>query len=968
MDQLGLSSLIEKEDLPQSKANFVVEHFHLPLNAPPRKPPADRLIDRSQMLSRPKGASSREALSQWLSELAYSDQKTYEQLSTPDINVTARPVIPRVIPNVQEVPSATEPPETPLSSASSVRESFSPTPPSHTGPILPTLQSLVPRLGALSKEIQQDLHVHLTHLMRLNRSRREALLAHLNRLAGLTSSESSPEPADALLRWIEGPLSPVQEKALEVYLEEVALLCLGQALLLKAWSDRGIRRWQQQDLSHLNWALSHALKPHVPVDREGWRITRPNLYSWYNPSSPIQKSIWEAFQQWKLTDQGPSLLAGLLRLCRNARPELPELYGYDARFFSALWEQMPHFGFDLSKPCQQGPIQRRRMLFSPTLRDGTMVRTCSPAVHWIGLEAYLYQLLVAELSVLWAGPLSPPLWAHGTGLSVHHREQLSMNWNSPKPSPVLLLQDIEACDLALVLEERPIRTQGRSAEAGLYRAELEPLSYFKKIKDHGTTLGDLQASVALNKLRPGGLLWWVREEPLSSSDGDTLLRSLLERAKLLCEWDFRGIEHSLPLSIPLFPRYLYLFTREVEFEKRNQHHPKSLRVSGQIRSHVEVPLILEDALRHYYDNQKVRGQWKIHEFQSPTAQVEWMERWPDPTEQTALEKMNRLRELSTPLGQLAIVRAIAAKEKSWRSSKALHGLWLKLEQSNHQGQLLAEPLPPTHVEIQEQGFLVFLPGQHWLGPIRLYLESKIVTEWLDFHAEKKRGKWHLKEQTLKYIPIPHCLTKILQGPHPQDPTTEDPHWNQLLGKIKDHPDAVIAELKKQSGEPLKLDHRAAVFVKAAHALEQLQTTQAGLFSMVGKESKIQWRELLAILPPQEKIGFSMHTKIQLTGALPPHLPIHQMQRVHTPRPGILFSTETGLHLTAHTEDTRLVDMLSAQLEDLHHPTWRELTQFITLPRDSELAMATANDILRSHHQQVKKKEEFIELLSSCLTF
>ena len=78
--------------------------------------------------------------------------------------------------------------------------------------------------------------------------------------------------------------------------------------MIKNWSDTGIRRWSESDLGRLNWVLSTTLKPFIPIDREGWQITRPNLYSWYNPSVALQAQIWSTIQNWNMQRDGPHLL------------------------------------------------------------------------------------------------------------------------------------------------------------------------------------------------------------------------------------------------------------------------------------------------------------------------------------------------------------------------------------------------------------------------------------------------------------------------------------------------------------------------------------------------------------------------------------------------------------------------------------------------------------------------------------
>jgi len=251
--------------------------------------------------------------------------------------------------------------------------------------------SFVPTIVTLAQQLREELAQSLHSLMSLNPSRREALSRHLAWLAG----EPAPAAGESLRRWIEGPRSPAQNDALRAYLEEIALVWLGQAILLKAWSDKGVRPWTPGDLKHLNWALSHALKPLLPLHREGWQITRPNLYSWYNPPPALQNEIWTALGNWRLEKEGPELLATALRYSRQAQPAWPELKSYDPRFFSSVWERTRTL-----MPARGTAPPARRTAFSPTLRDGTLIRALPqawaggaragsgdpvPAVDWVGL-------------------------------------------------------------------------------------------------------------------------------------------------------------------------------------------------------------------------------------------------------------------------------------------------------------------------------------------------------------------------------------------------------------------------------------------------------------------------------------------------------------------------------------------------------------------------------------------------------
>jgi hypothetical protein len=858
------------------------------------------------------------------------------------------------------------------------------------------LSAFLPLFLSLKSQILHDLESNLVRLLTLNMSRREAVAQYLDRLSGHTPGPTAmagnTDAAGGLRRWIEGPRSPAQAQALQAYLEEVALITLGQAILLKGWSDRGLRAWSEADLKDLNWAMHAALKPHIPLDRESWQVARQNIYSWYKPSPQVQREIWSALESWKLSNEDPLFIGALLSSAKKACPEFVEPQGYDSRLFKAIWEKMPLFGFDPS--ASSGPLKRHWAVFSPTLRDGAMVRTGPVSVNWIGLEASCFQLMMTELMQLWWGQAAPPLWAIGNGLEVHTRDQLTLSLGSPKPSLLSRIAEMEACDVAFVLEERAIRAQGRSAEAQRFREQVEGVSYFKKLRAPGTTLGDLQACVALSKLRPGGLLWWSREEPLESRDGEGMLNFLLERGKLICEWNLSEITHALPHSPatgaarPLFPKFLYLFIREPRVEERLNNRPVRLSVQGQIRSHVELPILLEDALQGAIRPGGARGQWQVHAQQSPSTQKEWADRWPDPTCQNTVRFVERLREISLPLASATTIRQTPEGDPNrngcWSVHNALHGFWIQATHGPEGRRLVTQPLPRPGKEAQGSGFLILVTDENSIAPLKHYLESATVQQWLEYHCERRGDRWVLNEQSVRWIPVPKMLLRAL-GVGIQDRMNESlgmqgaplplplpGDWERMASQISTHPTLVREALDRLlSQDDPSIDRAqilAELFVRTARTIESLRTSSGPLLNLVTPEGKMRWSQLLKILPKPEITAITLHPRVTLTGSLPLHLPISQIAPTKVPSPGILLSTEAGISMKIHSDMAILLEMIWDQLEGLSSPTWSELLQYLKLPRRIELAETTASDVLRSHGEQTRRIRDLLELLAACSIF
>ncbi len=860
--------------------------------------------------------------------------------------------------------------------------------PAHLPAFVPALISLV---GALRRELEDQP----TRLLQLNPSRRESLVAHLENLASVPSPTRDPQ--QALRSWLDPSRTPTQRAALLAYFDEVALMVLGQAIILKAWSDRGHRRWTLEDLGRLNWALSSTLSPKVPIDREGWQLTRPNLYSWYTPSPPLQREIWETLESWRITDEGPSLLATLLRVGRQNLPEiptLPETSSYDARFFSLVWEMLPKLGLDLTEDLRQTHgFRRKRVVFSPTLRDGTMVRTGPVSIQWTGLERQPFLLLSAELIQLWWGPSAPPLWTQGSGLEVHSRDQLQLQLSSVKPTLFGRIAELEACDFSLVLEERAVRLSTRTLDAHRLREQLEELPYFRKLRSTATSLGTLQACVAISKLRPGGFLLWAREEPLSSVEGHEALGFLLEKGKLLAEWNFSGVEHSLPATAALFPRYVYLFYREPGVTERHAHRPLRVIVRGQLRSHVEVPLLLQESFlalsRNPAQNQlSTRGHWQIRLQLSPTSQKDWSDRWPDALGNDTLRKVETLENASLRLAAFCTVRPTPTGDPKrgglWTVPPQLKGLWLRCEVGTTR-KLLAQPIPEAGQERSGHGWFILFQDEGWSAPLARYLESEILRDWLDQHAERRGNHWVLNDALLRYLPIPRVLLAALGAPvvgvsplRPPEPATSvdsgmasgfalplPGDWEKLASELAYSPRAVRERLPELERHPRGGEIRAALFVRATRILHHLETTQGRLLSLVAADGRIRWKELFEILPKGDFTSVTTHPLVRLSGTLPPHLPIARFEKTKAPMPGILLMTESGFHLHLGCEDSRILDMLQDQLSGLRHPTWSELLPFLRLPRRMDQVEQAAAEVLRSHAEQAGRLLALRDFLNDC---
>jgi hypothetical protein len=847
--------------------------------------------------------------------------------------------------------------------------------------------------------IRQHLENLPQRLLDLNPSRREAICHYLDFLAGSAPiAPNAGRPAlnatERLRTWIDWRhLSPSHQRALAVFFEEVGLIQLAQAILLKAWSDRGIRKWKRDDLLDLNSALHLALRPQVPMDRDGWQVTRPNLYSWFKLPHELQESLWAEFSSWRILDEGPDLLIGLIESTRQTWPERARASGFDERLYTALWNHTP----DSGSPSILTP--RKRSGFSPTLRDGALVRSGPSQCSWFGYESNAFSLFIGELSLLWWGPSAPACWSVGSGLEVPLTSQLSLNIpTTGKPLVGQRIQEMEACDIAWVQEEAVIRGHHRSIEAQTFREAADSNPALKRLRTGGTSCGHLQACVSMTKLRPGGLLWWLRQEPLHASDGSEALQFLLDRGKLVAEWDFSGLTLGFPQNSPkpVLPRYLYLFERETDVQKKLDHHPRRVWIRGQLKSQIEIQPLLEESLKTLNfdseglsksvseDSKAPKKSWQILVQQHPLPQREWADHWPETSENQELEEVQELKRHSQPLASFANIRrgiAIASPSAPasapWPARKpSPRGFVIRPHFDGKTRSLKTEGLPaPGSIRsnasalVQDTDcFTLFVADEALVAPLRFFLESELVRTWLDHKAARKNHRWVLKEQDLRILPIPErLLDEASPNPKSLEASFALPlpgKWEKLAADLAIAPQKVREELQRletegrdhpldTSGGKTSIRIRSAVYVRASRVLQDLKAAQAQMAHFILPEGKILWKELIGTLSPQDFVPISVHPLLTIRGQMPLQTPITHLSTVKAPQ-GILMATEAGHQLGLEIPNRLLMEILWDQIQALDRPTWSEIVEYVRAPRRLETLEARAADLLRiqGEHQNL----------------
>lgn len=827
-----------------------------------------------------------------------------------------------------------------------------PSGPSLSPPFIPTAapraRSLPPGLIALIHSIVSDLESRPTMLLGLNPSRRDAICAHLNALA-----QSSGRPN--LGAWLSSQRTSNESGALFSYFEEVALMTLGQAILLKRWSDRGLRPFRAEHLGKLNFELSTALRPHVPLHREGFHLTCPNLYSWYTPPANLQEELCRTLETIEFREESPIFL---LELCTDGRrfsPDWPELLGYDPRFYQEASNELLRWS-QLARTSGG----KKKIGYTPTLRLGQVSHGNTTEIQWLGCEENTFALLISEMIDLWWGPKAPPVWSNSNSLEAHPKEQLSLVAPGLKPGVLSMLSDMEACDFGWIAEERLIKSSK-------FKTQIEALPFFRKLRAAGTHLGTLQACVAITKIRPGGRLIWVREEPLTGEEGSEGLSFILGRSKLLAEVSLAHIEHSLPTRRPLFPRYLYVFERELKHEDRMAHRPTRWLGQGAIKSHVEIPLFLADVFAAVNSGANSgslpnRTNWKLSAQVSPFPQKEWMTRWPDPSCAESLSNLEALSRGTTPLATLATIRTIVKATTELKNSidPTQAALFvearpeIRADGKNESRRLSVKPFRDLVPGLEHSGFAVLLPNASWVDPLRAYLEGAKIALWLEHHAERRGDRWILSESLLKMLPISERFAGILALKSSNQDTS--PELREFVLALAKNPETVATHAATLSPE--------LRFIAMSLALSEVERASLRIRPYLNSDGKIEWTKLLELLRTSDSVPLTQHPLVRIVGQIQVHTPLTKIDRLKSPQNGMLLMTESGGLQKVVFDHRMLADMAWDQVKLHVHPTWGELVQSIRLPRSLEIAESAAGDILASHHDLSRKRLALLAWLSS----
>ena len=817
-------------------------------------------------------------------------------------------------------------------------------------------------------------------LLKLNPTRRQSLGRFLSELNG------DPEPNDpqeALSRFVKIDRNVNEHEALKQFFKQNAFVQLAKALLLKSWSKNSNFQFLKSDLKDLTAGVEKGLRPYIHLQTSTCQLIQRNFYSWYKMSHESQNILWDLLEKIEHLDETKDWLLTLaIQLSASTTGERDR---YHKSFYQNLWKAIHN---NQLLPTRENYSSEIRYGFCPTLRDGSLLESSPEKVEWIGFEPLCFELLFCEIRYLWNAPKAPQLWIKGSGLEMSMEQQASMPLtNSGKQNVLQQMDAITCCEIALISEESSIRTQARTLAAQALRQQIDQHPILKKLKQPTTTRGMYQACQSLEKLRQGGILIWAREELLVEASGKPALQFILNQAKIMLIADFSALQCKSDQLTRDLPKVLYLLKKENSLELRKSHRPLMIKAYGSLRNANDVSTLFDRVFSLVQKPEQAfpAEPFHIHARVSPIDQREWEQHWFNPTDDQLVDRIEDLKRNATPLGQLAVVRAIHSTLDlnpvlTSQSSQNLslfeipslrsdQGFYVWSESNKNGSEIFTAELSnlPEYMKNSHSLFWVAPIQKNWSAPFQMLLRSQFIRDWFNYSVERKKGAWILKDTDLKAVPIPQHISDFVQNPI--DRLVLPNHEQKALQQIATEPGQAMKTLETLFELNPKL--KAHAFVTASQVCNQMETHQSMLFSLISPDEQIIFPKLFhTVLTDNDMTSPAHHPFIKINSAIPATLAIHKVSLMQYPSPGILLITSKGLSQQLIIQENwlreRFFEMIIELQKEIAEPTWIEICQHIRLPKNPEQAQAMSQQILKSFADEKMKRKELNHLLGACL--
>ena len=811
-------------------------------------------------------------------------------------------------------------------------------------------------------------------LVKLNPSRRESLGRFLSELCRIAEPQDAQE---ALKSFIRIDRSEAEHEALKQLFKQIALVQIGKALLIKSWDETQGTTSTKADLKDLTAAVERGLRPFMHLQTSTCQLVQRNFYSWYKLSTGSQEALWDLISEIEnLNDAKEWLLTHAIELSAET---LGERDRYSKVFYENLWNAIEKNKLFESKG-------NTHYGFSPTLRDGCLIEYAPKQIEWMGFEPLSFELLFGEIRYLWKQPKNLPLWVKGSGLEMSMEQQATMLLTHSGKQNVLQQMDaISCCEIALITEESLIRTQSRAMAAQALRKQVDAHAILKKLKQPTTTRGMYQACQALEKLRQGGALVWAREELLNETSGKPALSFILNQAKIQLIADFSTLQFAGDQDCEKLkrdiPKALYVLKKESNLESRKSHRPLMIKAYGTLRNANDVAILFDRvmSLVQKPDQAFPLEPFQIHARVSPIDQREWEQHWFNPTDDQLVDRIEDLKRNSTPLGQLAVVRTVHPALGLNRglepdlfanqNTEAAHAFYAWVESSKNGNEIFtaAHNQLPEYMKSSHTLFSITPVQVQYSEALQVLVRSQLTRDWFNYSVERKKGAWLLRDTDLKSIPIPKHISELLLEPVPSDLLSESAQ--KVLSQIPAEPGQAHKNLETLSDTDVGLKGQA--FILAAQVLQNIETHQGTLFSLVSADEQIQYSKLFkTVMSAPDLQALNQHPLVRFTATLSPHLAIQQITLMKFPTPGILLTTAKGLTQPLFIQDQwlreRCFEMMQELQTQIAEPTWGELCATIQLPKNPNQAQAMSLQILKAYAHEKMKRKELNHLLEACL--